>query len=139
MAEFEKQAKQARLAGQQRVPHPKEGQIRRQNAERVAARARAASLYEQIAQTSGQDLDRAGDQRTVGGRFEKLQKVPKRKAVKQSQVSFKAIADMLKSLSFDPREIEYHRQSGITTTSGTFARSARSDAPQWRRQIISRF
>jgi hypothetical protein len=51
---------------------------------------------------------------------ERLQKVPKRKPRKSADVSFGAIAKMLKSLSFDPREIEFFRQSGFETHSGSY-------------------
>jgi hypothetical protein len=122
MAEFEKQARKARAAGSLRVPHPKEAKIREQNAERIARRREAAAMFERIQETSAADLSREGDERRVGGRFERLQKVPKRKPRKSADVSFGAIAKMLKSLSFDPREIEFFRQSGLRHIRGAMYR-----------------
>jgi hypothetical protein len=138
MAELESKARKAKDVGSLRVPHPQEAKIRRQNAERVARRAQAATMHEQIQQVSGQDLSREGDPRKVGGRFEKLQKVPKRKAAKQAGLGFEDIAKFLKSLSFDPRESEYFRQAGFTSTGGAEAPRL-AQTPGFTRQIISPF
>jgi hypothetical protein len=96
-------------------------------------------MHEQIQQVSGQDLSREGDPRKVGGRFEQLQKVPKRKAAKQAGLGFKDIAKFLKSLSFDPRESVYATKHGFTSTEGGLKASELGQDPRWTRQIISPF
>ncbi len=84
--------------------NPQEGLIRAQNAQRVARRRQAAALALQVQRVSGENLDRFGERRRVGGRFEKLQKVPKRKAAKRAGLQGIDLAAILKALSFEGKD-----------------------------------
>ena len=81
-------------------PHPQEGLIRAQNARRVARRRQANALAEQIAQTSAADLDRFGERRRVGGRFEALQEVPDRIVPQRSGLQLDDLASFLGAFNF---------------------------------------
>lgn len=87
------------------LPSPDEVTIRAQNARRVARRAQAASLAFQVQQTAGEDLDRAGDTRVVGGRFESLQEVPERQRPEGGGLNLDDLLKFLETLNFDPRRI----------------------------------
>lgn len=80
-------------------PNPQEAVIKAANARRVAQRAGYASLAAAIQQTDFDAL-RRDPKRKIGGTFEALQKIPKRKADKASGVKQKDINDFLAAFSF---------------------------------------
>lgn len=84
------------------VPHPDEALIETQNARRLARRRQAAALALQVQQTSGEDLDRFGERRVVGGTFEDLQEVPERAPMAFNSLNMQDIFSFLSGLSFDP-------------------------------------
>ncbi len=94
------------IAGGLPLPHPDEVEIRSQNARRLARRSQAASLAFQVQRTSGEDLDRAGDTRVVGGTFEKLQAVPERETPDSTGLGIDDLMKLLGLFSFEPREID---------------------------------
>lgn len=82
-------------------PHPQEAAIRAMNARRVAQRSAYASLAQSIQATDFDSL-RRDPQRQIGGQFEALQKVPKRKAnTNNGQITQADINDFLKAFSFE--------------------------------------
>lgn len=85
------------------VPSPDESLIVSQNARRLARRRQAAALALQVQQTSGEDLDRFGERRQVGGTFEDLQEVPERQAQQYNGLDMSDIFTFLNGLSFDPQ------------------------------------
>ena len=87
------------------VPHPDEVTIRTQNARRLGRRRQAASLAFQVQQTAGEDLDRAGDTRVVGGRFEDIQDVPDRERPEGGSLSIEDLLKFLETLNFSGKEI----------------------------------
>ncbi len=94
------------VAGGLPLPHPDEAKIRAQNARRKSRRAQAASLAFQVQQTEGQDLDRFGDTRVVGGRFESLQEVPDRERPESTGLDLDDLMQFLGLFNFDPRVIK---------------------------------
>jgi hypothetical protein len=86
------------------LPHPDEALVREQNARRIGRRRQAAALALQVGQTSGEDLDRHGERRRVGGRFERIQDVPERRAADPTGLDISDIARFLSVLSFAPSE-----------------------------------
>lgn len=93
------------IAGGLPLPHPDEVKIRSQNARRLARRRQAASLAFQVQQTAGEDLDRFGDTRVVGGTFEDIQDVPDRERPDGGGLDIDDLLKFLGGISFDPREI----------------------------------
>ncbi len=93
------------------VPHPDEVKIRAQNARRIARRRQAASLALQVQQTSGEDRDRHGERRQVGGTFESLQDVPEREVPTQAGLDMSDILSFLQAMSFAPQS------QGLSSTS----------------------
>lgn len=85
-------------------PHAQEGEIRAQNARRIARRRQASALAAQVAQTSGEDLSRFGERRKVGGRFEKLQAVPARRTPARQGLDFQDLARFLEAFQSAPRK-----------------------------------
>ncbi len=85
-------------------PSPREGTIRAQNARRVARRAQAAVLAEEVGRTDTAELTRFGETRRVGGRFERLQKVPERKTPERQGLGIEDFASFLQALSFGGSE-----------------------------------
>lgn len=83
------------------VPHAQEGQIRAQNAERVARRRQASALFQEVQRVEGSNLDRFGERRRVGGRFERLQEVPERKAPARQGLQLSDLAKFLQAFQFD--------------------------------------
>lgn len=83
------------------IANPQTAIIQSQNAQRVSRRRAAATFAQSVAQTGRNDL-RRGPKRVVGGRFEKLQKVPKAKKQKQQGISQTDIERFLSSFRFDP-------------------------------------
>lgn len=118
--------------GLQREVHPQAAQIRAQNAARLSRRREAAILAEQFAATEAQDLDRFGDPRKVGGRFERFQKVPKGRVIKPSGLSRKDIQNFLSKFNFDPFREELSRRSA-------YRLGKIGDTPESFTTIISRF
>jgi hypothetical protein len=92
------------LGGSLPVPSPDAVIIESQNARRLARRRQAAALALQIGQTSAEDLDRAGDQRQVGGTFETLQAVPEPQPLSSPGLNIQDILAFLQVLSFAPQE-----------------------------------
>lgn len=84
------------------MPHPDEALINTQNARRLARRRQAAALALQVQQTSGEDLDRFGERRVVGGTFESLQEVPDREPLPYQGLNMEDVFAFLSGLSFDP-------------------------------------
>lgn len=95
--------------------HHQEGLIRSQNAQRVARRRQAAALALEVQRTSGENLDRHGETRKVGGRFEKLQKVPKRKAPKRTGLQGLDLAAIIAALSFEAKSKKLGSKSFLTS------------------------
>lgn len=87
------------------LPHPDEAKIRAQNARRKSRRAQAATLAFQVDQTAGEDLDRFGDTRVVGGTFENLQEVPDREVPEDTGLDLDDLMKFLGLFQFDPRVI----------------------------------
>jgi hypothetical protein len=85
-------------------PHRKEGLIREQNARRLARRRQAAALAFDVQRVTGENLSREGEQRKVGGRFEKLQKVPKRKRPDRGGLSLQDLGAFMSAFNFGPQE-----------------------------------
>jgi len=81
-------------------PHPQEGLIRSQNARRVARRSQANALAEQLAQTSAENLDRHGETRRVGGRFETIQAIPEREVPERRGLQLDQLASFLGAFNF---------------------------------------
>jgi hypothetical protein len=94
---------------------PGEGKIRAQNAQRVGRRRQAAALALDVQRTSGDNLSREGEQRKVGGRFEKLQKVPKRKAPSRQGLQLADLGAILQALSFEGKDKVLGRKSFLTS------------------------
>lgn len=88
-------------SGAQRIPNPQAAIVESQNAQRIARRRAAATLAASVAQTGRVGL-RRGPKRTVGGRFETIQKVPKPRRVKQQAFGQKDIDRFLSAFRFDP-------------------------------------
>lgn len=84
--------------------HPDEAEIRSQNAQRIARRKQAAALSLIVQRTSGENLDRFGETRRVGGTFETLQAIPERRAPKHVGLQLKDLASLIEALSFQSRE-----------------------------------
>lgn len=115
---------------------PQEGLIRAQNAQRVARRRQAAALALDVQRVSGSNLSREGETRKVGGRFEKLQAVPKRKAPERTGLQLGDLGAILAALSFEGKEKVLGKNSflssfgpgvlGLNQTSVPFG----SDQPQ---------
>lgn len=83
------------------VVNPQEGQIRAQNARRVARRRQANALAIEINRTSGENLDRFGERRRVGGRFESLQEVPEREIPDRTGLQLGDLARFLGAFNFE--------------------------------------
>lgn len=81
-------------------PHPLEATIKAENSRRVQARAAYSALAGSIAATDFDSL-RRDPQRKIGGTFEKLQAVPKRKKTKDLGMSDKDLNAFLSAFSFD--------------------------------------
>ena len=88
------------------LPNRDEVKIRARNARREARRAQAASLAFEVQRTAGQDLDRFGDTRVVGGTFEKLQEVPDREVPGGTGLDLDDLMKFLGLFQFDPRVID---------------------------------
>lgn len=116
MAEIESNGK---TVGGLREPHPQEGQVRSQNARRVARRRQAAALAGEVARTEGSDLDRYGDRRKVGGRFERLQAVPERKRPDRAGLNLNDLSSFLSAFNFDAKE-ETLGQNQFLTSFGPY-------------------
>lgn len=82
------------------LPSPQEAIIRSANADRIARRKAAASLAGSLAETSGESLDRRNTPRQVGGTFEALQEVPRRKAPKNFNLTQADLESFLRSFNF---------------------------------------
>ncbi len=87
------------------LPSPDEVRIRAQNARRVSRRAQAASLAFQVSQTAGEDLDRFGDTRVVGGTFRSIQDVPDRERPSNTGLNLDDLMKFLGTLNFEGRTI----------------------------------
>ncbi len=87
------------------LPQQDEVKIRAQNARRLARRRQAASLAFEVQRTSGEDLDRFGDTRVVGGPFESIQDVPERERPEDSGLELDDLLKFLGKISFDPRVV----------------------------------
>lgn len=87
------------------LPSLDEVTIRSQNARRLGRRRQAAALAFQVQQTSAEDLDRAGDTRVVGGRFESLQEVPERERPEGGGLDLEDLFKFLETLNFPRRRI----------------------------------
>lgn len=115
------------------VPSPDEARIRAQNARRLARRRQAAALSLEIGRTSGEDLDRFGDQRTVGGTFESLQAIPERQATPFNTLDLSDIGTFLQGLSFAPGSQRLDSTSFFSSFApfllGLNATGADSDSP----------
>lgn len=81
-------------------PDPREGRIRAQNATRIARRRQAANLANEVARVEGADLDRFGDRRRVGGRFQKIQRVPEREAPEREGLGIQELSQFLSAFNF---------------------------------------
>lgn len=101
MAEVEHNGK---VVGGLLEPSPQEGLIREQNARRVARRRAAAAAFADVQRVSGDNLDRHGERRKIGGRFEKLQKVPKRKRPERAGLDKGDLAAFLQAFNFGAKE-----------------------------------
>lgn len=94
---------------------PEEGKIRAQNAQRVARRRQAAALALDVQRTSGENLDRRGETRRVGGTFESLQAVPERTASSRAGLQMTDLTDIIKALSFEGRESVLGRNTFLSS------------------------
>lgn len=101
MAEVEANGK---VVGGLLEPSPQEGLIREQNAARIARRRAAAAAFADVQRVSGGNLDRRGETRQIGGRFEKLQKVPERKRPERAGLDLRDLAGFLQAFNFGPKE-----------------------------------
>ena len=93
------------IAGGLPLPSPDEVTIRSQNARRLGRRRQAAALAFQVQQTAGEDLDRFGDTRVVGGTFEDIQDVPERERPDSAGLSLEDLIAFLETLNFEGRSI----------------------------------
>lgn len=90
-------------SGTRTVAHPQAAIVQAQNAQRIARRRAAATLSASVAQTGRADL-RRGPSKKVGGRFERIQKVPTAKKPKKQTFGKKDIERFLSAFKFDPTQ-----------------------------------
>lgn len=83
--------------------HPEAALVESQNAKRLARRRQAAALALQVQQVAGEDLDRFGERRQVGGTFEDLQEVPQGTPMNSGNLQFSDLIAFLQGLSFAPQ------------------------------------
>ncbi len=75
-------------------------------------------LSEQIARTSGSDLDRFGDTRRSGGTFEAIEAVPERTTPDRQGLSLTDLTDFFKALSFGGEDQVLGKNSFLTSFGG---------------------
>lgn len=85
------------------VVNPQTAIVQAQNAQRIARRRAAATLSASIAQTGRVGLKR-GPRKEVGGRFERIQKVPTARKVSQQVLGKKDLQRFLSAFKFDPTQ-----------------------------------
>jgi hypothetical protein len=97
------------------VPNRNEFAVRTRNARRVARRRQAAALALEVGRTQGEDLDRFGERRQVGGVFEEMEAVPDREVPEMGNLSLEDLASFFSALSFDPRQEDLGTSSFISS------------------------
>jgi hypothetical protein len=95
--------------------HPREAQIREQNAARIARRAAAAAAFHDVQRVSGSNLDRFGETRKIGGRFEKIQKVPKRKTPAPVGLNERDLLAFLSAFNFGGKDVKLGSKSFLSS------------------------
>lgn len=88
-------------SGTKTVTNPQTAIVKAQNAQRIARRRAAATLSASVAQTGRVGLKR-GDTKKVGGRFERIQKVPTATKVKTQVLGKKDLESFISAFKFDP-------------------------------------
>lgn len=111
-------------SGTSTVVHPQAAIVQAQNAQRIARRRAAATLSASVAQTGRSDLKR-GSRKKVGGRFERIQAVPKARKVSQQVLGKKDLQRFLSAFKFDPNQqvLAESRSSVFLPTSRTDPRT----------------
>lgn len=102
MAEIESNGK---VVGGLPEADPREAKIREQNAARIARRAAAAAAFHDVQRVSGANLSREGETRKIGGKFEKIQKVPKRKTPERTGLDLTDLAAFLSAFNFGGKDV----------------------------------
>jgi len=112
-------------SGTATVVNPQAAIVQAQNAQRIARRRAAATLAANVARTGRTGLKR-GPRKTVGGRFERIQRVPvARKQPSQQSFGRKDLERFLSAFRFDPSRqvLAESRSSVFLPTSRTSTRT----------------